>query len=83
MTESSDVIVVSEPKELISMRWKIALCNSGESCWCRLIVPEGNVQFDRGVEAWVAPDGSISKDEAEHIVEIHNQWLEKQNENSD
>lgn len=77
--------LISSSKELISMRWKIALCNSGESCWCRLIVPEGNVHFERGehsVEAWVVPDGSVSKDEAEHIVEIHNQWLESQDEKS-
>mgnify|MGYP006905787176 CR=1 FL=1 len=74
--------IVSSSKDLILMRWKIALCNTGESCWCRLIIPEGNVQFEHGVDAWVVPDGSVSKDEAEHIVEIHNQWLESQNEKS-
>lgn len=62
--------------ELINVRWKVDVCNSGEGCWCRLVMPETPVKFRGDIDAWVIPDGSVSKAEAEHIVEIHNAWLE-------
>lgn len=75
----SETKIIKQTSDMIQLRWKTELCNSGESCWCRLIVTEEKSVWENGSETWVVPDGSITKEEAEHIVEIHNQWLDAQN----
>ena len=65
-----------EAQELsLKVRWKTELCHTGEECWCRVITTETPLVYeDRGVkdEIYIAPSGSIMKDHAEHIVELHN-----------
>ena len=59
--------------ELINKRWKIALCNQGRKCWCRKIQTEDTI--DDSLEITVVRSGDINKGLAEHIVEIHNNWI--------
>ena len=71
-----DVMVIVSPAELIAVRWKTAVCNSGEACWCRCVVPEHDVVYDNGMEAFIAGDGELGREIAEHVVALHNTWLE-------
>ena len=61
-------------KNLLSSKWYVQPCFSGESCWCRAITTDIN---DDSNDTCVVPDGSIKKAIAEHIVELHNKSLEK------
>jgi hypothetical protein len=63
----------------LKKRWKISLCNQGESCWCRIIEPEEKMVDDSGNEIYVAGSGEISKIYAEHIVKLHNKNLKNEN----
>lgn len=76
MSESSEPIEIDNADDVINYRWKVTLCNQGEDCWCRLIETEQKVIYRGGTNVFVIPNGSLSKAEAEHIVEIHNAWLE-------
>ena len=64
----------------ISKRWKVEKCQSGENCWCRLIVTESPLLVQiKGVEedlSEVVSSGSISAEIAEYLVELHNKTLE-------
>lgn len=64
-----------KPRDLFTMRWKVVPCHVGESCWCRLVVPEDPCQFEDESDAYVIPDGAIDKETAEHIVTVHNEAL--------
>jgi hypothetical protein len=64
--------------ETLGVRWKIKTCVTGESCWCRMIVPEEPILYDdAGVqdEISICPSGALDKEVAEHIVLIHNSYL--------
>lgn len=63
----------------LKKRWKISLCNQGESCWCRIIEPEEKMVDDSGNEIYIAGSGEISKIYAEHIVKLHNKNLKNDN----
>jgi hypothetical protein len=63
-------------KALLDVRWKTETCNQGESCWCRLVVPEEDCVDEVGMEVFVSASGELSKDIAEHFVELHNSWLD-------
>lgn len=56
------------------LQWKVSLCNSGESCWCRVIETVENIG-DVGI---VVSDGAIGKEEAEYIVELHNRRIKNE-----
>ena len=60
--------------------WKIDTCHVGESCWCRIIVPETTINYQHikdGMEDeyYIIGDGAINEDMANYIVELHNQKL--------
>ena len=67
-------------KHSLTVPWKLDLCNTGESCWCRIILPTEKILYkdkvgdtDRISEfEYIIPDGSIDKETAEYIVELHN-----------
>jgi len=67
-------------KYSLTVPWKLDLCNTGESCWCRIILPTEKILYkdkvgdtDRISEfEYIIPDGSIDKETAEYIVELHN-----------
>jgi hypothetical protein len=65
-------------KNNIKKKWKTATCNEGAKCWCRLIVTEDYSKKTDKLENCIAHSGDLSKKEAQHIVEIHNKWLENE-----
>lgn len=56
-------------------RWKVSDCFSGKDCWCRPITIEDEVG-DEDID-FVIKSAAISKYEAEYIVQLHNENLEK------
>ena len=46
--------------------WKTHICNSGEQCWCRLVVLDWTQ--DPNENGCVIPDGSAWKEDSEHIA---------------
>lgn len=59
----------------LKTKWKITPCNSGEQCWCRIIVPETEIEDKDGNEIYIAGSGCVPKVYAEHIVKLHNESL--------
>jgi hypothetical protein len=67
-------------KYSLTIPWKLETCNVGESCWCRIILPTEKILYkdkvgdtDRISEfEYIIPDGSIDKETAEYIVDLHN-----------
>jgi len=51
--------------------WFIGLCNTGEKCWCRIIV---NKKGSDDMKHCVVPAGSITKADAEFIVDLVNRY---------
>ena len=70
-------------KYSLTVPWKLDLCNTGESCWCRIILPTEKILYkdkmgdtDRISEfEYIIPDGSIDKETAEYVVESHNRSI--------
>lgn len=69
----------------LTVPWKLKLCNTGESCWCRIIVPVNPIKYkNKSGDAeviteidYIIPDGSIDKETAEYFVNLHNGWIKK------
>lgn len=59
------------------VKWKVELCFSGEECWCRIIVPDEPIKYgpDDVEEICIVSSASINKQMAEHIVNIHNEFI--------
>jgi hypothetical protein len=66
-------------KKALEVKWKVGPCFSGEQCWCRIIMPEIPIKFDKDdiEEVQIVSSASINKDMAEYIVELHNNNLNK------
>ena len=72
-------------KHSLTIPWKLETCNTGESCWCRIILPSEKILYkdklgdaDRISEfEWIIPDGSIDRETAEYVVNLHNGWIKK------
>ncbi len=63
---------------VLKVKWKTEPCiQSGEQCWCRLIVPEVPIKYDKDEieEVYIVGSGAMHKKLAEHIVELHNKSL--------
>jgi hypothetical protein len=62
----------------LKVKWKVAPCFSGEECWCRLIVPDEPINYDPNniEEVCIVSSAAINKKMAEHIVKIHNKFIE-------
>lgn len=64
-------------KESLKVKWKISTCGSGESCWCRIIVPVKKIKLaDGGYYDCIVSMGAIHKHLAEYIVKLHNEKIE-------
>jgi hypothetical protein len=63
--------------KVTKVKWKVESCFSGEDCWCRLIVPDETINYgpDNVEEVYIVSSASINKKMAEHIVNIHNQYI--------
>jgi len=59
-------------KNTITKRWATKECFSID-CWCEAIVVEETLNDEE--PHYVVSYGSVSKEEARHIVEIHNKSL--------
>jgi len=67
-------------KYSLTIPWKLSLCNTGEICWCRVILPTEKILYKNKVGdiervdefEYIIPDGSIDKETAEYIVYLHN-----------
>ena len=67
-------------KYSFTVPWKLDLCNSGETCWCRIILPTEKIIYKNTVGdteridefEYIIPDGSIDKETAEYIIDLHN-----------
>lgn len=57
--------------KIFTTLWKTKTCFTGESCWCKEIV------LDNKKETRIIMYGEISKLEAEHIVYLHNSYINK------
>jgi hypothetical protein len=73
-------------KELYNKPWKVSTCSQGEFCWCRIIESVEPIVYREEDEdkfsliSKVIPMGIISSDFAEHVVKLHNEFLEKKSE---
>lgn len=72
-------------KHSFTVPWKLETCNVGESCWCRIILPTENILYKNKVGDsetvveldHIIPDGSIDRETAEYVVNLHNGWIKK------
>jgi hypothetical protein len=62
---------------LKTVRWKVTICPTGDDCWCRMIEPVEPITDEKGNE-WdnVVGAAQIGKDLAEHIVGLHNNYMD-------
>jgi hypothetical protein len=68
----------------LTVPWKLKICNVGEECWCRIILPAEKILYKNKIGdiervdefEYIIPDGSIDKETAEYMVGIHNQLIE-------
>lgn len=66
-------------KKSLEIRWKLDTCNSGEECWCRLIIPETPIIYDFGgrpTEFYIVGDAALDKETAEYLINLHNKSLD-------
>ena len=64
----------------LTVPWKLTTCNVGEECWCRIILPTEKILYKNKVGdtervdefEYIIPDGSVDKETAEYIVDLHN-----------
>jgi hypothetical protein len=64
----------------LTVPWKLETCNVGETCWCRIILPAEKILYKNKIGdiervdefEYIIPDGSIDKETAEYVVELHN-----------
>lgn len=63
--------------KVLKVKWKVEPCFSGEDCWRRIIVPDEPIKYgsDNVEEVYIVNSASINKKMAEHIVHIHNQYI--------
>ena len=54
--------------------WKVIPCHSGTECWCR-IIEVCDLERSNDEDSYINNSGSIPKEFAEYIVNLHNQNL--------
>lgn len=75
-TEKPEFLKYKEAQELsLKVKWKTTHCQSGKSCWCRIIEPELELKDDDDNEIYIASSGCVPTIYAEHIVKLHNDSL--------
>lgn len=60
------------PYQFDRKKWKTKECHSGSSCWCRLIINENDEE--------IVDYGALSELIANHIVNLHNNFIGSINE---
>jgi hypothetical protein len=72
----------------LTVPWKLETCNVGESCWCRIILPTEKILYKNKIGEteridefeYIIPDGSVDKETAEYVVNLHNRWIKNEKE---
>ena len=77
-------------QELYNRPWKTSTCSQGDSCWCRIIESVEPIEYQVNKSevdedtfeliSEVISMGIIGSDFAEHVVKLHNEFLEKKSE---
>lgn len=66
---------ISSNKDFLKVAWKYVECEV-PNCWCGLIYPEPLLRWEEDMtEAWIVGAGSVPKEIAKYIVELHNNNL--------
>lgn len=69
---------------ILTIPWKLDVCNVGENCWCRLIFPTEKIKYKYKIGTgeemieeleYIIPDGSVDRIFAEYIVNLHNKMI--------
>jgi hypothetical protein len=66
-------------EQAFKVKWKSKPCHVGESCWCRVIVPEEPIYYMDGeieTEYHITQPGETSVFRAEYFVKLHNKHLQ-------
>ena len=74
-------------QKALEVKWKVSNCKQGAQCWCRIIEPLHKLFYTENgfdgaeyeEEYYIVGSGAINTESAEHIVEIHNQFIKNQN----
>lgn len=65
----------------LTVKWKTTPCSSGEKCWCRIIEPEKEIRDKDDNSIYICNSGCVPTEYAEHIVKIHNAFVDKNHSN--
>lgn len=60
----------------LTVKWKTSTCPSGDACWCRVIEPVEKIEDKDGNEIYIVGAGSILKEYANYIVDLHNNSID-------
>ena len=79
--------LVERDNKLINHKWEVGFCGSGEKCWCR-IISVSKEEFEHFKEygdemPCIVSDASINEQLAKHIVDLHNNDLDKKKNYND
>lgn len=79
--------LIERDNKAIEHKWEVGFCGSGESCWCR-IISVSREEFEHFKEygdemPCIISDGSINEQMAKHIVDLHNNDLDKKKSYND
>lgn len=69
-------------QKALTVKWKAVPCHVGKKCWCRMIVPKKKIAYKDSpgdAELWIIGSAAVSKEHAEHIVRLHNNFIERGN----
>lgn len=67
----------TEAKEYsLKVKWKLTKCSVGNNCWCRAVMPKKNINYGKYSKITVIEAGCIKKIYAEHIVKVHNFYID-------
>lgn len=72
-------------------KWEIGICDQGKICWCRTVkcitpvmyTPDGDAYVEEyECEYFPIGTGAVDKEMVEHIVYIHNRYIDDQLKNN-
>ena len=58
----------------LTVPWRTFECSTPD-CWCRGVGPVDPIEDEDGNDVFIIPSGVVTKECAEHIVELHNKSL--------
>lgn len=64
-------------EKMLTVEWKTSPCGQ-DNCWCRIIEPKEPIISEDDEQHYVAAAGSLTKEVAEYLVELHNKKINGQ-----